>query len=202
MVVQIIVTAIVVLPALGWGVVAGNLRRERSVLGDVLHDLVSFPLEALASFPFLVFALFIMYVQGSGVANLVLVGVLVVGPRAAMVVRDLVASRTDSHSFGTSLVAAGIVAAFFTMAGAFLVSASLSFLGYGIQPPDSSLGLMFAQSRATRTTGWWAVVIPALAIWFISFVWLLPSVLLSRWWGFGSDAALQFDGDLRVGPTA
>ena len=201
LIVQIIVTVIVVLLALGWGVLAGYVRRRQSAQGDILYDLVSFPLEALASMPFLVFAVIIMVVKGSSVANVVLVGVLVVGPRAAIVVRDLVASRPDERGHGTSLVVVGVVVAFFIMAGTFLVSVSLSFLGFGIPPSDPSLGGMLGGARNFVRVAPWAVVAPALAISFISFAWLLPSALLSRWWGFGSDAVLQPDGDLRSGPT-
>ncbi|HEV2109402.1 MAG TPA: ABC transporter permease, partial [Thermomicrobiales bacterium] len=45
-----------------------------------------------------------------------------------------------------------------------LTEASLSFLGLGIQPPQSSWGLMLAQGRAYVTTAWWLVTFPGLAI--------------------------------------
>jgi peptide/nickel transport system permease protein len=47
-----------------------------------------------------------------------------------------------------------------------LTEASLSFLGLGIQPPDSSWGLMLAQGRAYITSAWWLVTFPGLIILF------------------------------------
>jgi peptide/nickel transport system permease protein len=45
-----------------------------------------------------------------------------------------------------------------------LSEAALSFLGVGIQPPESSWGLMLSQGREYITTAWWLVVFPGLAI--------------------------------------
>lgn len=51
------------------------------------------------------------------------------------------------------------------MGSALLVAAALSFLGLGIQPPSSSLGLMLANSRNYVYTGdWWYSVFPGLGI--------------------------------------
>lgn len=45
-----------------------------------------------------------------------------------------------------------------------LAEASLSFLGYGIQPPNSSWGLTIAQGRGYLTSAWWLVVLPGVVI--------------------------------------
>ena len=45
-----------------------------------------------------------------------------------------------------------------------LTEAALSFLGLGIQPPQSSWGLMLSQGRQYITTAWWLVTFPGLAI--------------------------------------
>lgn len=47
-----------------------------------------------------------------------------------------------------------------------LAEASLSYLGLGIQPPDTSWGLMVAESRQYMEQGWWTVLFPGLAIAF------------------------------------
>jgi peptide/nickel transport system permease protein len=39
-----------------------------------------------------------------------------------------------------------------------------SFLGFGLQPPQSSLGLMMAQGRQYVITAWWVVVIPSVVV--------------------------------------
>lgn len=45
-----------------------------------------------------------------------------------------------------------------------LAEAALSFLGLGIQPPESSWGLMLAQGRDYLVKAWWLVTFPGLAI--------------------------------------
>ena len=69
-----------------------------------------------------------------------------------------------------------------------LTESSLSFLGFGIQPPDSSWGLMLSQGRQYIVTAWWVVVMPGMAIFLtaLSFnlfgVWLRAvSDPLQRW---------------------
>ncbi|MGE5485683.1 MAG: ABC transporter permease [Ignavibacteriales bacterium] len=42
--------------------------------------------------------------------------------------------------------------------------ATMSFLGYGIQPPQSSWGLMIGEGRVYITQAWWLVTFPGVAI--------------------------------------
>jgi peptide/nickel transport system permease protein len=46
----------------------------------------------------------------------------------------------------------------------FLWEASLSFVGLGIQPPETSLGFLMAQGRLTLAVGWWVVVFPGVML--------------------------------------
>jgi peptide/nickel transport system permease protein len=55
--------------------------------------------------------------------------------------------------------------------------ASVSFLGFGVQPPDISWGLMVAQGRSYMQDAWWLVVFPGLAI----FVTILSINFLGQW---------------------
>jgi peptide/nickel transport system permease protein len=57
-----------------------------------------------------------------------------------------------------------IVLATLEIATMMLALAALDFLGLGIQPPDSSWGLMLAQGRESISTAWWLVTFPGLAI--------------------------------------
>lgn len=45
-----------------------------------------------------------------------------------------------------------------------IFEASLSFLGLGIQPPQTSWGLAIAESRTYLTSGWWIVAMPGIAL--------------------------------------
>jgi peptide/nickel transport system permease protein len=50
------------------------------------------------------------------------------------------------------------------IAAAILVEAALSFLGFGIQPPDPALGKLIADGQAEGTELWWLVTFPGLVI--------------------------------------
>jgi peptide/nickel transport system permease protein len=50
------------------------------------------------------------------------------------------------------------------VAGAILVEAALSFLGLGIQPPESSIGKLIADGQANGLNTWWLVTFPGLVI--------------------------------------
>jgi peptide/nickel transport system permease protein len=50
------------------------------------------------------------------------------------------------------------------IAAAILVEAALSFLGLGIQPPESSIGKLIADGQANGLNTWWLVTFPGLVI--------------------------------------
>lgn len=57
-----------------------------------------------------------------------------------------------------------IVNATLTVATAILIEAALSFLGFGVQPPNPALGKLIADGRGSMTTQWWLVTMPGLTI--------------------------------------
>jgi peptide/nickel transport system permease protein len=57
-----------------------------------------------------------------------------------------------------------IVNATLTVATAILLEAALSFLGFGIQPPNPALGKLIADGQDSLVTQWWLVTIPGLVI--------------------------------------
>ncbi len=60
-----------------------------------------------------------------------------------------------------------LVAASFSIAGAMLTESGLSFLGFGVQEPDTSWGQILYTGRASALRGfgeWWVFVIPGAAI--------------------------------------
>ncbi|MBL7685099.1 MAG: ABC transporter permease [Deltaproteobacteria bacterium] len=57
-----------------------------------------------------------------------------------------------------------LVSATFGIASAILVESSLSFLGFGVQPPTPSWGDILSQSRDFIDIAWWLTVFPGLAI--------------------------------------
>ncbi len=57
-----------------------------------------------------------------------------------------------------------LVSATFGIASTILIESSLSFLGFGVQPPTPSWGDILSQSRDFMDFAWWLTVIPGLAI--------------------------------------
>lgn len=56
------------------------------------------------------------------------------------------------------------VAATFGVAGAILAESALSFLGFGIQPPQASWGELLKQGKSYVQEAWWLVTFPGVAI--------------------------------------
>lgn len=58
-----------------------------------------------------------------------------------------------------------------------LAEASLSFLGYGVQPPDASWGLIIGQGQDYLNSAWWLVTVPGVVI----CITVLSANLLASW---------------------
>lgn len=56
------------------------------------------------------------------------------------------------------------VSATFGVAGAILVESSLSFLGFGVPPPEPSWGDLLSQSQKYVDFAWWLVLFPGISI--------------------------------------
>ncbi len=57
-----------------------------------------------------------------------------------------------------------LVSASFGIASAILIESSLSFLGFGVQPPTPSWGDLLSQSRDFIDIAWWLTIFPGIAI--------------------------------------
>jgi peptide/nickel transport system permease protein len=133
-------------------------------------------------FPSLLLALFVLYVIGGGVINVIFILAITRWMVYARVTRGLVLSYrenvfveaakatgcTDRQIIGRhllpNLLSPIVVLGTLEVAYMILTEAALSFLGLGIQPPQSSWGLMLSQGRQYVTTAWWLVTFPGLAI--------------------------------------
>jgi len=157
------------------GLLAGYYR---GWVDDVIMRFV----DVQMGFPSLLTALVVLYVLGPGIWKVVLVLAVTRWMLYARVTRGLVLSYRE-HVFveaarGTgcgvrrilflhilpNLVSPIMVLATLEVATMILTEASLSFLGLGIQPPQSSWGLMLAQGRSYVTSAWWLVTFPGVII--------------------------------------
>ena len=57
-----------------------------------------------------------------------------------------------------------VVQATLDIAGVIVLESTLSYLGFGIQPPTASWGNMLANAEGTLSSGWWVAVFPGLCI--------------------------------------
>ncbi|MGB8518952.1 MAG: ABC transporter permease [Candidatus Tumulicola sp.] len=76
-----------------------------------------------------------------------------------------------------------VVQATLDVAGVIVLESTLSFLGFGIQPPTASWGSMLSDARSSLQTAWWAAFFPGLCI--------LATVLAINYIGDGLRDALD-----------
>jgi peptide/nickel transport system permease protein len=157
------------------GLLAGYYRGR-------VDDVVMRTVDAMAALPTLLIALFFLFIIGGGFWNLVIVLAVVRWRIFARLTRGMALSlREQAFIQATRAIGAGDrriifrhllpnmlspILVLFTLEVAVLIlaEAALSFLGFGIQPPESSWGLMIARGREYLRSAWWLVTIPGLAI--------------------------------------
>lgn len=157
------------------GLVAGWFR---GTLGAVLMRLVDLQI----AFPFLLFAITVASVVGSGLGILLaLFSLWFWGPyaRVAEGLTISLAKREFVESAKTigattprillrhvlpQLLSPVLVLWSFSFATLIIAEASLSFLGLGIPPPTATWGSMLAEGRSNLNTAWWLAIFPGIAI--------------------------------------
>ena len=163
--------------------------------GGLYEDVVMRLVDGMLSLPSLLVALFVLFVLGGGYTNLILVFSVLHWMVFCRLSRGLALSARSSTYVQASKalgapslrivfrhilpnVTAPIIV-LFTLEIAILIlsEASLSFLGFGVQPPDPSWGLMLADGREHIRSAWWLVTFPGLAI----FLTALSLNLLANW---------------------
>lgn len=86
-------------------------------------------------------------------------------------------ARVVLHHLLPNIIAALVVQATLNFPGTILLETSLSFLGLGVQPPGTSLGLMLGEGRRYLLNAWWIAVFPGLTI----FLTTLAMSLFGDW---------------------
>ena len=132
--------------------------------GRWVDAVVSFIIQVFSSFPFLLFAILIMFVMGPGLINLYIALGLLMWTTTARLIRGDVMRLKNSEYIQSCILSGGnsfriimkhllpncistlIVVSTLGIPSAILSEATLSFLGLGVQPPDASWGQMIAAS--------------------------------------------------------
>ena len=170
------------------GLLAGYFRGK-------VDDLIMRIVDVQMGFPNLLLALAVLYAAGPSFKNLILVLALTRWMVMARLTRALTLSLRETpfveaaKVLGAShprimflhllpnLLSPIMVLGTLEFARAMLSEAALSFLGLGIQPPESSWGLILSQGRAYIASAWWLVMMPGMAILLST----LSANLLATW---------------------
>lgn len=157
------------------GLVTGYYR-------GIVDDVISRVVDALLSFPLIITAVLVLASLGRDTRNVILVIAFVFMPlvgrtvRSAVLVereREYVAAARLRGERGPYIMAFEIlpnvtgpilVEATIRLGYAIFTSATLSFLGLGLQPPSPDWGLAIANGRAFVQVAWWTVLFPAFAL--------------------------------------
>ncbi len=150
--------------------------------GGAVDHVIMCVMDVMQSVPGLLLAISLSAALGSGLGNAMLaVGISSI-PTYARIARgslmdvkglDFISAavvggagsvRIIFRHIIPNILAPIIVQASAGMAGAILTSASLSFIGLGVQPPAAEWGSMISAGRAYLRNAWWIVTFPGLAI--------------------------------------
>jgi peptide/nickel transport system permease protein len=150
--------------------------------GSWVDEVVMRVLDAVMAFPIVILAMLALTFLGAGTGNVILVIGLVFAPLIARTVRAaaLVEARKEYvqaaqlRGEGTLYIMAVellpnvrgplIVEGTVRLGYAVFTSATLGFLGLGVQPPTPDWGLMVSENQALLTTAPWTVLFPATGI--------------------------------------
>lgn len=150
--------------------------------GGKVDAVISFVIQVFSSFPFLLFAIVIMYALGQGLVNLYVALGLLGWASTARLVRGDVMRLKGSEYIQSCILSGGkswriimrhllpncvstlIVTTTLGIPSAIMSEASLSFLGLGVQPPMSSWGQMINAAQPYIQSSTYYSVIPGIAI--------------------------------------
>ncbi|HEY4200274.1 MAG TPA: ABC transporter permease [Devosiaceae bacterium] len=178
------------------GAVLGTLlgffaAHRRGLVEEGIMMLVDFQ----ASVPFIILALAVLAFFGNNFVLFIIIIGIDGWERYARLTRGLVRSANISgyavavRTLGAgplrvyaghilpNVVSALVVQMTLNFPGTILLETSLSFLGLGVQPPLTSLGLMLGSGRALLLNAWWIAALPGIAI----FLTTLSMSLFGDW---------------------
>ncbi|MCL1911419.1 MAG: ABC transporter permease [Leptospirales bacterium] len=177
--ISIFVGFIAVLLYVSIGIVVGSIS---GFYGGRVDYLISRVMEIVMCFPTFFLILTILALWGPGLFSVMVVIGITGWTGVARIVRGEF-MRIRETDYVISAKAAGVsdfaiifthmlpnalppvfVSATFGIASTILIESSLSFLGFGVQPPTPSWGDILSQSRDFIDFAWWLTLIPGLAI--------------------------------------
>lgn len=184
-------------------VVSGSIGTAIGLLagyrGGWIDSVVMRMVDFQMALPSLLLAVFLLYIIGSSVTNLVILLSIMSWYSYTRIVRSEVlrlktsvyvdAARSIGATDGRRMfrhilpqvMPVLLVIAVFDFGVVMLAESSISFLGMGIQPPDTSWGRMISEGQQFITTGaWWVFAAPGAAIFMIVLTLRLSADWLGR----------------------
>lgn len=151
-----------------------------------LDEAMMLLVDAFIALPFLIIALSVVAMLGSSMRVLTLLAALAGWASYTRVTRGLtLRAREEQYVLAARSIGVGplrlilrhvlpnvlaplIVLTTFELTGIILLEASLSFLGFGIQPPTPAWGLMVSEGREYLHSAWWVGVFPGFVIMLVA----------------------------------
>ncbi|MFN8589884.1 MAG: nickel transporter permease [Thermomicrobiales bacterium] len=170
---------VIIISAVGIGMMVGALA---GYAGGLVDDVIMRITDLFLAFPALVLALAIAGALGPSLTNAMLAVSVVWWPWYARLVRGQVLSiKAEPYVEAARAIGASdprivrrhivpnflspvIVQATLDIGAALVITASLSFIGMGAQPPSPEWGAMLSDGRSFFLNAWWLSAFPGLAI--------------------------------------
>lgn len=150
--------------------------------GGIIDDVIGWLTNVQLSFPFILLAIAVVAVLGSGLRNLIIVLGITTWVVYGRVVRGQVLALREREFIESARVVGArdwyvlvrhilpnlmtplIIISTFEVARIIIAEASLSFLGLGVGGSSISWGTMMADGRQDLATSWWISTMPGIAI--------------------------------------
>ena len=164
-----------------WGVLA-------AMTGGWVDEFLMRTADSLMAIPVILFALFCLSALGSSILSLLIVSGVLLSPSTARMARSAVVNELPSpyilaarasglkrrelvwNELMVNITPQILVQGSINAASAVMLEATLSFVGFGLQPPSASLGTLILQGYAQMWNSIWFVLFPVLGVLLIVLV--------------------------------
>lgn len=167
------------------GVLGTILGTTAGFMGGIIDDIIMRITDIFMSIPYLILAMAVAAALKPGLQSVVIAMVFAWWRGYARIARgEAISIKEESYveaakALGMSTprllffhvirnqIAPILVYVTLDMGSAILTLASLSFLGYGVQPPIPEWGVLVVRGRDYLANQWWLAIFPGLAIFFV-----------------------------------
>lgn len=165
--------------ALLWGALIGLVA---GFYGGLIDEIVMRIVDVLLSVPALIMSIMVISLLGTSIGIIILVIAILFTPLVARTVRSAAMGERDRAyvlaarlrgewslyimfvEVLPNITGPIIVEGTVRLGYAVFIAATLSFLGFGLQPPSPDWGLTISLERGFIQLAWWAVIFPAVAL--------------------------------------